>query len=97
MSEYNKKLRQKIFDRDKWTCRVCGKQAQHTHHIIYRRNGNNSEKNLIALCGVCHSRVHKNDKKWRDILISMQEDIYGRIDIQDLKKKDKYENFKYKR
>ena len=95
MSRLYKKQQEIVFNRDGWLCRVCGKKAHHTHHIIFRRNGNDSEKNLISLCNVCHTRCHKNDKKWRPILISMQEEIYGHIDLEDMKKVDRYVNSAY--
>ena len=96
MSKYNKTLREKVFTRDKWVCRVCGKQAHHTHHIVYRsHSGNHSEMNLISLCSKCHKHIHSDDKKWRPILITMQEEIYGKINQRDLKKADRYVNFKY--
>ena len=95
--KYDTAKRQAVYDRDR-VCRLCGKRPHHTHHIIYRSHGgNNSEKNLIALCQRCHAKVHSNDKYWRPILIEKQELIYGHIDTRELKKKDKYVNFKYSR
>lgn len=56
-------LRAKIYERDKWTCQICGvhcdkKQNRiQCHHIVpYRINQDNSEGNLITLCVSCHRR-----------------------------------------
>jgi len=96
MSKYDNKLRNKIYERDNFLCRVCGRQAGNIHHIVYRSHaGSNSEKNLIAICMYCHTKVHNNEKKWVSILITMQEEIYGHIDKEDLKKKSKYYNMKF--
>ena len=97
MSKYNAQLRNRIYKRDKY-CRVCGRQPNNIHHIVYRSySGSNDPRNLIALCNQCHLQVHKNGKKWLPILISMQEEIYGHLNIEDLKKADKYKNFMYSR
>lgn len=53
-----------IKERDKY-CRVCGtKKNLKIHHLL--KSENHSTKNLIALCGRCHSLVEwikKNKKK----------------------------------
>jgi 5-methylcytosine-specific restriction endonuclease McrA len=93
--KYDTAKRQAVYDRDR-VCRLCGKRAGNVHHIIYRSHGgNNSEKNLIALCQRCHAKVHSNGKEWRPRLIKMQELIYGHIDERELKKQDRYKNFAY--
>jgi len=95
MTKY-KRLQQEVYDRD-GACRICGKHTQAPpHHIIYKsHSGADVIRNMILLCEHHHRLVHRNEKKWRDILIEMQEEIYGHIDIEDLKKKDRYVNFKY--
>ena len=98
MIKYDKKQRNKIYIRDKFTCRVCGKGAGHIHHIIYRsHSGSNDERNLIALCSRCHTRCHNDESKWREILLNMQYEIYGRFDIRVIKKQDRYINFKFRK
>jgi len=58
-----------IFERDKWLCRLCGKQGYiEVHHIISIRNFLNAEfangdHNLITLCRTCHNRVHAGKVK----------------------------------
>ena len=53
-----------VFDRDNYTCQVCGKSKDkilHTHHIVYRSlGGTDRADNLITVCTECHtSKNHK--------------------------------------
>lgn len=53
-----------VFDRDNYTCQVCGKSKDkilHTHHILYKSlGGTNRADNLITVCTECHtSKNHK--------------------------------------
>lgn len=53
-----------VFDRDNYTCQVCGKSRNkvlHTHHIVYKSlGGTNRADNLITVCTECHtSENHK--------------------------------------
>lgn len=53
-----------VFDRDNYTCQVCGKSKDktlHTHHILYKSlGGTNRADNLITVCTECHnSENHK--------------------------------------
>jgi DNA-directed RNA polymerase subunit RPC12/RpoP len=67
--------RQKVLERDKYTCQNCGK----THHEILldvhhidksgrnKNKHNHSMENLITLCHSCHTKQHKEDtimKRW---------------------------------
>lgn len=55
-------LRRQVRERDKYTCRLCGKEFKegpnhrlHTHHIIPRKFGGKDEiDNLLTLCDSCH-------------------------------------------
>lgn len=56
------KLRNKIKERDNWTCQSCGcdlhKRKSNCHHIIpFIVSGNNSEDNLTTLCIPCHASI----------------------------------------
>jgi 5-methylcytosine-specific restriction endonuclease McrA len=58
-------LRQMVFERDNWTCQICGKtikEAQlHCHHIKgYAQNKMlaNDVDNCITLCKECHKEIH---------------------------------------
>ena len=53
-----------VFDRDNYTCQVCGKskgKVLHTHHIRYKSlGGTDRADNLITVCTECHtSKNHK--------------------------------------
>jgi len=52
-------IRRRVLKRDKWACRVCGKQAWQVHHRNYDRRtmAGKSLKKLISLCGDCHKKV----------------------------------------
>ena len=54
-----------VFDRDNYTCQVCGKSKDkilHTHHILYKSlGGTDRADNLITVCAECHtSKNHKD-------------------------------------
>jgi len=53
-------LRQRILQRDRWTCQDCGRhQNLHVHHLEFRSHGGaDEEKNLITLCNECHAHRH---------------------------------------
>ena len=41
------------------TCEICGKPTEEIHHIIpLCEGGRHNEDNLMALCSVCHARIH---------------------------------------
>ena len=52
------KLKNIVFERDKWTCRICGKKIKLTaDHIIKRsQGGDDLEENIWTLCVDCHRR-----------------------------------------
>jgi len=54
------KLRQQVLRRDGWRCQTCGAMSNlEVHHQQFRsRSGADSKDNLIALCSVCHARLH---------------------------------------
>ena len=53
------KLRAKVFERDRFRCRGCAKQAEEVHHIIFRSQGGTDEmSNLVAICRDCHDMAH---------------------------------------
>jgi hypothetical protein len=59
-----KQIRKVIYQRDNWSCQICGVQykdkngrGMHVHHIIpYRVTRDNSNENLITLCTSCHMK-----------------------------------------
>lgn len=64
----------KVMQRDKGRCRLCGTSLNlHLHHIDGRgKDLTNNINNCIFLCENCHLNiVHKNQKKYRPILKEM--------------------------
>jgi 5-methylcytosine-specific restriction endonuclease McrA len=53
-------LRQQVLRRDGWRYQSCGTMANmEVHHKQFRsHSGDDSERNLITLCAVCHSSTH---------------------------------------
>lgn len=39
-------------------CECCGRQACDIHHIDGRGKGKDVIKNLMAICRLCHTRIH---------------------------------------
>ena len=89
-----KQAYQAVIKRDK-VCVLCSQQIADVHHIVGRRNGNDSLKNLIGLCRSCHTMVESDLRYWRPKLIELNERHYGTITIKDLKKKGRYDGFKF--
>jgi hypothetical protein len=60
-------LRRSIRERDKYSCRICGKmqsdKAFDIHHIDYNKL-NCNPTNLITLCHSCHVKTNNNREKW---------------------------------
>lgn len=76
MGEYREKLkdprwqkmRLKIFERDKWTCRNCEDKetSLHIHHIFYESDKDPwdyPENSLITLCKDCHQEEAESYKE----------------------------------
>jgi NUMOD3 motif len=64
--EFNDKNKERIRERDKYTCQVCGKQPQYldVHHIDYNKK-NFADCNLISLCKSCHSKTTHYREYWQ--------------------------------
>ena len=64
----NKDIYNKVFERDKGQCRLCGSNQIQLHHIIYRSEDKskiNDIDNCIMLCFKCHELVHSNKHYWQ--------------------------------
>ena len=65
----------KVMQRDKYKCRLCGTPFNlNEHHIVYKSEDRkliNEPTNLIVLCAKCHSTVHSNKHYWQPILKEM--------------------------
>jgi len=55
-------LRVQVLSRDGWRCQSCGLMSNlEVHHKRFRSQaGNDSERNLVTLCGTCHSSQHRS-------------------------------------
>ena len=56
-------LKDRVKERDDYTCQICGSGLQlEVHHIVPRRCGGlNIEENLITLCVSCHRAIETKD------------------------------------
>ena len=68
--EFNRKLKEKIKQRDNYTCKKCFKTRKElpyltVHHIDYNKKNSNID-NLITLCSSCNSIANKNREKWKE-------------------------------
>jgi 5-methylcytosine-specific restriction endonuclease McrA len=56
------KLCVQVLRRDGWRCQSCGTTSNlEVHHQQFRsHSGDDSEENLISLCGPCHREAHGN-------------------------------------
>lgn len=65
----------KVMQRDKYKCRLCGNTFNlQEHHIVYKSEDRkliNEPTNLIVLCTKCHAIVHSNKHYWQPILKEM--------------------------
>ena len=53
-------LRLQVLRRDGWRCQACGAMSNlEVHHQQFRsHSGDDSDLNLITLCGRCHKMTH---------------------------------------
>lgn len=60
---FNSDIKTKVQERDKYTCRICGKtNSLEVHHIEKVKHGGSSDlDNLITLCVSCHRAVDTLD------------------------------------
>lgn len=50
-------LREKVFERDHWMCRLCGDESNlEAHHVHYRTLGREDGSELVTLCKHDHER-----------------------------------------
>ena len=57
-------------------CFLCGRVADHIHHIFYgrgKRNISDREKLTVALCYKCHWQIHNNHLRDRELKKLAQE------------------------
>lgn len=69
-----KEIYNKVYERDKGRCRLCGSNQVQLHHIVYRSENKkliNEPSNCIMLCAKCHDLVHSNKHYWQPKLKEM--------------------------
>ena len=61
-------VREYVLMRDKYLCKLCGRPAEHVHHIKHLSEDNVNDTaislnpdNLISLCKRCHDNEHKGE------------------------------------
>lgn len=70
----------KVYERDKGRCRLCGSSQIQLHHVVYRSEDKsliNEPSNCIMLCAKCHDLVHSNKHYWQSKLKEIIGGIYG--------------------
>ncbi len=81
------KLRLKIFERDKWTCRNCGNNEEtlQLHHKCYYKDKNiweYPEEELITLCEYCHSIENENKVIYNSIITPILKNLFSDEEIK---------------
>lgn len=78
-SEFSKKVREQIWERDEGLCRNCFSPGHQIHHVKPKGFGNEGRgvfTNGLLVCASCHQRIHADPdlmKQWQ----STFEKIYG--------------------
>ena len=83
--EFNNKLREKIKQRNNYTCQLCGDRITErrrikinpsknwlvVHHIDYDKRNNNPD-NLITLCNFCNISVNTSRDEWTEFFSDLR-------------------------
>ena len=79
-SKQTKKQREALYQeciRDMPHCMMCESHYwNQIHHIIHTPVKITEKGKLIVLCKNCHDEVHKDEKKYRDILLEIVRKFY---------------------
>lgn len=72
-SKFNRRLKEKIRDRDNRTCQLCGIKENgkklSVHHVHYDKE--NCEPDLVALCCNCNTKVNCNRDYWESYFMAV--------------------------
>lgn len=61
-----KKVKEKVYERDKGLCIFCGRPGLPEGHVISRaHSGRGIEQNIITVCRTCHDRM--DNSNYRDL------------------------------
>lgn len=59
-----KSKRQRVLERDDYTCQACLKRkATQVHHLTYERLYNEPLFDLVSICDICHQTLHPHMEK----------------------------------
>jgi hypothetical protein len=59
-TDYWKELRKSVFEKFGKVCFICGKTSNiHVHHFNYESRGHETFDDVVCLCEICHSTIHK--------------------------------------
>lgn len=75
-------------------CLICYSQNEAQlimHHIRHSGTRNTYHGNIARLCTTCHIKVHKNEKKYKPILIRKVNELYG-LELPYTVRVNKYED-----
>jgi hypothetical protein len=78
-------LRQKIREKQGNRCFTCGKEDPHQIHHRDSDSKNNSEDNLILLCGKCHKSIHRVKNSLRDASPKLKSEIFRYLRLSGVK------------
>lgn len=93
MTKAEKDVYNKVLETQPY-CLLCGNQNEQQlimHHIRYSGVRNTYDGNIARLCTVCHIKAHKNEKKYKPILIRKVNELYG-LDLPYTVRVNKYED-----
>ena len=82
MSSY-KDLQTKIFERDNYTCRYCGKNSREYRALVMAHIrtasmcGDDRESNLITLCRHCYNHISKSGIDYQ----ALYNQLYGELEM----------------
>lgn len=76
-SQFSKRVREEIIERDEGVCRNCGALGSQIHHVVFRSQGGRGVyTNGLLVCNGCHKRIHEN-KELKESWQRTFEMIYG--------------------
>lgn len=71
---FNKIFKEKIRQRDNYTCILCNQHGKDVHHIDYNKD-NTTPENCITLCRKCHGKTNTNRDYWQKLLSANLESV----------------------
>ena len=80
-TKVSKSTYNEVFEACKGSCVLCGaKQNLELHHVLGRgKELTDNPRYCVMLCQKCHHEVvHKNQKKYRPVLLKKCEVLYGK-------------------